>query len=229
MKTPLIATFGVALIALTAAAPAAPSILKDRGGKAAVQLETALSESGGTANETNLGNLIADAIRQTGHAQVGLVPADEINGEAAVAAGKTDPSAIIATLRYADDPSETVVVLNLTGAQLLKVVERSVSRAPQPFEGFLQVSGLKVRYSPSQPEGKRVSLTNAEGSEVDAAKTYRVATTRPIAGGALGYFQIWSQKDIAEDTGVPIAKSLGEYLDAHKTINSTVEGRILTR
>ena len=228
MKTPLIAAFGMALTALAAAAPAMPSILKGGSGKATVQVETALAGTGGTASETNLGDLVADAVRQTGHAQVGLVPADEINGRAAVAAGKTDASAIIATLHYADDPSETVVVLNLTGAQLVKVAERSVSRAPQPFEGFLQVSGLKVRYSPSQPEGKRVSLTNADGGEVDAAKTYRVATTRPIAGGALGYFQIWSQKDIAEDTGVSVAKSLGEYLDAHKTINITVEGRIST-
>jgi len=229
MKTPLIATFGITLVALGSALPAAPSALKERGAKEAVQVQTALSGSGVAAGETNLGDLIADAVRETGHAQVGLVPADEINGKAAVAAGKTDPSAIIATLRYADDPSDTVVVLNLTGAQLVRVAERSVSRAPQPFDGFLQVSGLQVRYSPSQPEGRRVSLVGADGGEVDAAKTYRVATTRPIAGGSLGYFQIWGQKDIAEDTGVSIAKSLGAYLDGHKTVNSTVEGRISTR
>lgn len=229
MKTLLVASFAITLVALTATLPAAPSALKDRGGKEAVQVQTALSGAGVAAGETNLGDLIADAVRETGRAQVGLVAADEISGKALVAAGRTDPGAIVATLRYADDPSDTVVVLNLTGAQLLKVAERSVSRAPQPFDGFLQVSGLQIRYSPSQPEGKRVSLVGADGGELDAAKTYRVATTRPIAGGALGYFQIWSQKDIAEDTGVPVAKSLGEYLNAHKTVNSTVEGRISTK
>ncbi len=232
MKTRTIA-FGAAALTALAAAPAAPSALastlKGSASKETVQVQTALSGSGVATGETNLGDLIADAVRQTGHAQVGLIPADEINGKAQIGAGKTDISAVIATLRYADDPSDTVVVLNLTGAQLLKVAERSVSRAPQPFDGFLQVSGLQIRYSPSQPEGKRVSLVGTDGGEVSAGKTYRVATTRPIAGGSLGYFQIWSQKDIAEDTGAPLAKSLGAYLAAHKTIANTVEGRITAR
>ncbi len=229
MKTPLIAFLGAALAALPPAAPASPLALKDKGSKESLQVQTALSGSGVAAGETNLGDLIADAVRQTGKAQVGLVSADEINGKAQVSAGKTDPSAIIGTLRYADDLSDTVVVLSLTGAQLIKVAERSVSRAPQPFDGFLQVSGLQIRYSPSQPEGKRVSLVGVGGGEVEAGKTYRVATTRPIAGGSLGYFQIWNQKDIAEDTGISLAKSLGEYLNAHKTISSAVEGRITTK
>ena len=229
MKTLVIAFLGATLAALAAAAPAAPSALKGSASKEAVQVQTALSGSGVTSAETNLGDLIADAVRQTGHAQIGLIPADEINAKAQIAAGKTDSGAIIGTLRYADDPSDTVVVLNLTGAQLVKVAERSVSRAPQPFDGFLQVSGFQIHYSPSQPEGKRVSLNGADGGALDLGKTYRVATTRPIAGGSLGYFQIWSQKDIADDTGVPLAKSLGDYLSVHKTINSTVEGRIATR
>ncbi len=229
MKTLTIAFFGATLVALAAVSPAAPSPLKGRGGKEFVQVQTPLSGSGVASGEANLGNLVADAVRQTGHAQIGLVPADEINAKAQVAAGKTDPNSIIGTLRFADDPSDTVVVLNLTGAQLVKVAERSVSRAPQPFDGFLQVSGFQIRYSPGQPEGKRVSLSSAEGSALDLSRTYRVATTRPIAGGSLGYFQIWSQKDIAEDTGIPLAKSLGEYLNAHRTVNSTIEGRISTR
>lgn len=229
LRTPLLAFFGTALAVMPVAAFAVSSELKDKGSKDSVQVQTALSGSDGGSAETNLGDLIADAVRQTGKAQVGLVPADEINKKAQVAAGKTSPSAIIATLRYADDPSDTVVVLNLTGAQLVKVAERSVSRAPQPFDGFLQVSGLHIHYSPGQPEGKRVSLDGLEGGALDLGKTYRVATTRPIAGGSLGYFQIWSKKDIAEDTSISIAKSLGDYLSAHKTINSAIEGRIATK
>ncbi len=228
MNTPAIAFFGAALALLPAAAPAA-SALKGSASKETVQVQTALSGTGVATAETNLGDLIADAVRQTGHAQVGLVPADEINGKAQIAAGKADAGAIVSTLRYAEDPSDSVVVLNLTGAQLVKVAERSVSRAPQPFDGFLQVSGLQIHYSPSQPEGKRVSLSGADGGALDLGKTYRVATTRPMAGGSLGYFQIWSQKDIADDTGVPLAKSLGDYLSAHKTVTSTVEGRIATK
>jgi 5'-nucleotidase/UDP-sugar diphosphatase len=226
MNTRVIALCGAAL-ALLAAGPVSASE-KEAASKDTVQVQTALSATGVASKETNLGDLIADALKQTGRADVSLIPADEINSHAQIPAGKTDPSAIVQTLRYADDPSDTVVVLDLTGAQLLKVAARSVSRAPEPFDGFLQVSGLQIRYSPDQPEGKRVSRVTVGDSAIDTNKTYRVATTRPPAGGSLGYFQIWSKKDIAEDTGVSLSKSLSNYLSAHKTISSAVENRITT-
>ena len=215
---------GLMLMALPsfAASPAAST-------KDTVQVQNALSASGVSSRETSLGNLIADALRQTGHTQIALIPADEIDGTANIPAGKVEISTIVETLRYAADPSDTVVVLNLTGAQLLKVAERSVSRAPQPFDGFLQISGLQIRYNPSQTAGSRVSLVGVGGGEVDAGKIYRVAVSRPLAGGSLGYFQIFGQKDITEDTGISISKSLSSYLAAHPTISTVVEDRITTR
>ena len=211
------------LLTVAAGVSAAP---KDSGGKDAVQVQTPLSGAGCGFQETNLGDLVADAVRQTGSAQVGLVPADEIDGGASIPAGKTDTAKIVSTLRYADDPSDTVVVLTLTGTQILKIAERSVSRAPTPFEGFLQVSGLQIRYSAGQPESKRVSLVGVGGSEIDAAKSYQVATTRALAAGGLGYFQILSGKNASSDTGTTLAKSVSSYLSAHPTIANTIEGRI---
>ena len=81
-------------------------------------------------------------MRQTGNADIALVAADDIT-ETSFPAGSVAPERIVKSLRYANDLTDTVVVLNLTGAQIRKVVERSVSRAPQPFDGFLQVSGLQ--------------------------------------------------------------------------------------
>ena len=224
MKTLNVTIVGLLLLAVPtlAASPTASS-------KETVQVQAALSASGVASRETNLGNLIADALRQTGHTQIALVPADEIDGTAQISAGKVEISTIVATLRYASDPSDTVVVLNLTGAELLQVAERSVSRAPQPFDGFLQISGLQIRYNPSQSAGSRVSLVGVGGGELDAAKTYRVAVPRPLAGGSLGYFQIFKQKNIIADTGTPIATSLSSYLAAHPTLNVAVEDRITTR
>ncbi len=220
---PLLLTAGLLLVTVIPLVHATP---KENAAKDTVRVQTALSGAGSSSKESNLGNLVADAVRQTGSAQVALVPADEISGSAAIPAGKTDPAKIISTLHYADDPSDTVVVLSLTGAQLLQIAERSVSRAPEPFEGFLQVSGLQIRYSAGQPAGKRVSLVGVGGGEVDAGKTYKVATTRSLAGGGLGYFQILTGKSASDDTGTSLAKSLSNYLAAHAVINNTVEDRI---
>ena len=212
----------IALLMLMLPAHAAP---KENAAKDTVQVQTALSGAGSSSRESNPGDLVADAVRQTGSAQAALVPADEISSAALIPAGKTDPAKIVATLHYADDPSDTVVVLTLTGAQLLQVAERSVSRAPEPFEGFLQVSGLQIRYSAGQPEGKRISLAGIGGGEVDAGKTYKVATTRSLAAGGLGYFQTLTG-NAASDTGISLAKSLSNYLAAHPVINNTIEDRI---
>ena len=212
-------------LSLTAAVHAAPqAVSKDA--KDTVQVQTALSGAGSSHAETNLGDLVADAVRQTGSAQVALIPSDEIDSGASIPAGKTEAGKIVAALHYAGDPGDTIVVVTLTGAQLLKVAERSVSRAPEPFDGFLQVSGLQIRYNANQPEGKRVSLVGAGGSEVDAGKAYRVAMTRSLAGGSLGYYQILTAKDISDDTGIPLSKSLSNYLAAHPVINSVVEDRV---
>ena len=216
--------FGLSLAALSLSASlsAAPLAAKSHD---AVQLQAALTGAGSDAEETNMGDLIADAVRQTGGADIALVAADEV-GSASIPAGNVPASKIVDALHYADDASDTVVVLNLTGAQVLKAVERGVSRAPQPFSGFLQVSGLQVRYDSSAPEGKRTSLVGAQGSEISATRTYKVATTRPIADGGLGYFQVWSKGDVASSTGVSVADSLANYLSGHKTISGAVEGRI---
>lgn len=215
-----LATVGSVSLSAVSAAPLASK------GKDTVQVQTTLDGAGSALRETNLGDLVADAVRQTGGAEIALVPASEIT-DVSIPAGSIAPAEIVHALRYADDSSDTVVVLNLTGAQLRKAVERGVSRVPQPFAGFLQVSGLQVRYDASASQDKRVSLVGAGGSEIAAAKTYKVAVTRPIADGGLGYFQVWDKGDIAENTSQPIAQSLANYLAAHKSINSVVEGRIV--
>ena len=70
-----------------------------------------------------------------------------------------------------------------------------------------------------------LALVGIGGGEIDSAKSYKVATTRSLADGGLGYYQIGSGKD-ASDTGTSLAKSLSSYLSAHPVISSAVEGRI---
>jgi len=206
--------FGITASTLVQAAP-----------KDTVQVQTALSGAGSPTQETSAGDLLADALREAGGAQIGLVPADDI-ADTAIPAGSISAAKLATLLRRPNDPGDTVVVLKLTGTQVLHALEIGVGHAPQPFAGFWQVSGLQVRYDASQPEGKRVSLAGTGGSEIDAASTYTVAMTRSEALGDLGYFRVWSKKDIAQDTGVSLSQSLLAYANAHTTINMSGEARI---
>lgn len=193
--------------------------------KDTVQVQSALDGSGSSVKETSAGDLLADALREAGNAQIGLVPADNI-ADTSIAPGSISPAQLTTLLRRPNDPGDTVVVLKLTGAQVLHALEIGLGHAPQPFAGFWQVSGLQVRYDASQPDGKRVSLAGVGGSEINVASTYTVAMTRSEALGDLGYFRVWGKKDITQDTGTSLSQSLLAYANAHKTLTVGGDARI---
>ena len=192
---------------------------------ASVQLSAPLSSVGDTTQETGLGDVVADAVRETAGADVALVAADEVS-ETSLPAGSVSDDRFIQSLRYAGDSTDTVIVLSLTGAQLRRVLERSVSRAPQPFDGFFQVSGLSLRYDASKPDGSRVTQLAVGGDPVRDARSYRVATTRPVADGSFGYFSLWTSSDIMQDTHTTIAAAVTHYLAEHRTLNAPSNDRI---
>ncbi|HEY0866911.1 MAG TPA: 5'-nucleotidase [Fimbriimonas sp.] len=93
-------------------------------------------------------------------------------------------------------PTDEVVVLNLTGAQIRKAFERSLSLYPQPNTSFLQISGFEVTYNKSGLPNQRVVSVTAGGSELQDGKTYSVAMPSSLGRGGLGYFKIWDKSNI---------------------------------
>lgn len=194
-------------------------------GNDTVRLQSPLDGTGSSTHETSLGDVVSDSARQAGDADISIVAADEI-GSTLIAAGTVPVSKVVSALTYRADPTDTVVVLKLTGAQLGQVLERSVSRAPQGFDGFLQVSGLTLRYDPSKPEGSRITLLKVGDSPVDATHAYLIATTHPVADGSFGYFRLWSPTDVVRDTHTTLASGLTAYLSAQRSINAPAANRI---
>jgi 2',3'-cyclic-nucleotide 2'-phosphodiesterase (5'-nucleotidase family) len=88
-------------------------------------------------------------------------------------------------------PSNSIIVLSLTGAQIKSAFERSLSMYPQPNEAFLQISGFEVTFKKNgSPDTRIVSIT-ASGAKLDESKSYTVAMPSTLAHGGLGYFKIW--------------------------------------
>jgi 5'-nucleotidase / UDP-sugar diphosphatase len=90
------------------------------------------------------------------------------------------------------------VVLELTGAQLLDVMEHAVSGLPAAANSFLQVSGLRLDVIAAQPVGTRVVKLTVGGQALDFAKTYKVATTVDLAAGAEGFQHFAAAKRIGD-------------------------------
>ncbi len=88
-------------------------------------------------------------------------------------------------------PTNTIIVLSLTGTQIREAFERSVSMYPQPNEGFLQISGFEVTFKKTGAPEHRVVSINAGTAKLDDSKTYNIAMPSTLAHGGLGYFKIW--------------------------------------
>ena len=88
-------------------------------------------------------------------------------------------------------PTNTVVVIALTGRQIRDAFERSLSLYPQPNEGFLQISGFEVTFKKNGTPNNRIVSIIANGARLDEAKSYNIAMPSTLAHGGLGYFKIW--------------------------------------
>lgn len=175
-------------------------------------------------SETEAGNVVADAVRLAAGADMGIVPAAAFKPGAS--APKPATGGQIAELL--EPATDQIVTLNLRGAQVLAALERSVSFAPQPSAGFLQVSGIRFTYNSRNDSGKRIVAATLDGKPLDAVKTYKVATTRPLANGQQGYFQIWDKDQIDKGSvSKTLADALGELARARGgTLTPVIDGRI---
>ena len=93
-------------------------------------------------------------------------------------------------------PEDQVMIVKMTGAQLMNAFERSVSLYPQPNTSFLQLSGFDVTFSKSAPINKRITTALVKGTPIDPSKSYTVAMPSSLALGGLGYFMVWKKSNI---------------------------------
>lgn len=176
-----------------------------------------LSTKNVRTEESGLANVVVDALRDASGADIAWLPAAAFN-EVSLGADTPPTEVVGKLLPYRDD---RVVVLKLTGAQILQALERALTLHPQPNAGFLQVSGLQVTFDPAKPAGERVvrvQVGTENKRDIEPQREYRVATSATLAYGALGYFKVWERSAIERETDKTVAEALRAYLEAGKPI-----------
>jgi 2',3'-cyclic-nucleotide 2'-phosphodiesterase (5'-nucleotidase family) len=95
-------------------------------------------------------------------------------------------------------PTDEIVIVNLTGAEIKQALERSVSLYPQPNPSFLQLSGIEATFSKNGAPGQRIVSATVNGSKLDDKRKYTIAMPASLGRGGLGYFKIWDTSKIAK-------------------------------
>lgn len=143
--------------------------------------------------ETNMGNLVADAMRFAGSAEVAIQNGGGIRAD--IAAGDVTVGDTFNVLPFTN---LVKTARDVSAAQLKGVLEHSVATASASGDvngRFAQVSGMRVVYDTSRPVGERVvsitlddgTVLVAGGQAVAGARTVSLATIDFTANGGDGY------------------------------------------
>ncbi len=167
------------------------------------------------AGEAPLGNLIADAVltatrpmgARIGFMNEGGIRKDLEAGDDSVAAfGQTQ-----AVLPFGN----TLVVMDLTGAQIRRILENQWKEG-SANGSMLQISnGFSYRWDASKPVGSRVLAMTLEGQPIDDAKTYRIVANNFLAEGG-DNFPDFAKGTNRLETGLLDLDAFTDYLRANE-------------
>ncbi len=184
--------------------------------------ETAVKLDGERENvrtgETNLGNLIADAMLKATGADAALTNGGGIR--ASIEAGKITKGDIIKVLPFGN----FVVVIEVKGKDLVAALEHGTSAYPEQMGAFPQVAGITYAIDLSREAGSRVTDVIVGGEPVEAEKMYKLATNDFLAVGGDEYTMFKDSNMLGEFSA--LNEILESYIQELGVVNVQTEGRI---
>lgn len=176
------------------------------------------------AEETNLGNLIADAMLARTKSMPGYEADAALTNGGGIRAS-IQPGDITKRNLYDVLPfPNTLAVVEISGKELRAALENGVSKIDEGAGRFPHVSQISFTFDLKQPAGSRVSHIKVGDQALDDTKTYRIATNDFLIAGGDGYDTF--KKDKALNTGVTLFEVVEQYLIDAKEITVKKDGRI---
>ena len=178
------------------------------------------------SSETNLGNLMADALRADAKADIAITNSGSIRGNRLFPAGPLTRRTLIEIHPF----DNVVCVLELPGRVVLEALNHGVSSLPAANGMFPQVSGLTMTVEQGAPVGSRVRDVKVNGQPLDPNTIYTVAVPDFLLKQGDGYTMFVGQRvRVAPEVGALISNALEQYVAAAHEIAPAVEGRITIR
>lgn len=185
-------------------------------GKADVALEGAREKV--RTGETNLGNLIAEAMLKISGADAAITNGGGIR--ASIDQGEITRGEVITVLPFGN----YVVVKMVKGSDIVAALENGVSKYPETLGGFPHVAGIRFNFDSTKEAGHRVGNVWINGKTIDKNKMYKLSTNDFMAAGGDQYESLKAGKVIAEYPGLD--EIVIDYIAKYGTANAKVDGRI---
>jgi 5'-nucleotidase / UDP-sugar diphosphatase len=189
-------------------------------GQAAVELDG--SRTAIRSRETNLGNLIAEALLSGGReagAQLAITNGGGIRSS--IAAGQVTVGNVLEVLPFGN----TLALTTISGAQLKAALENGVSRVENGDGRFPQIAGFRFAFDPAQPAGSRVTAITYNNQVVEPDASLRVVTNNFMLVGGDGY-TVFAEGANRIDSGLIMSDVVEQYIAANSPVSIEVDGRI---
>lgn len=154
--------------------------------------------------ESAVGALIADLMRDAMQADVALINGGGIRGNAVIGAGPLRRGDVLRILPFANK----VVKLDVTGEILRAALENGLSQVEKTAGRFPQVSGIRLTFDPNRPAGSRLVSVSVGGRPLDPQARYTLATFDFILGGGDGYTMLQQASVLVKAENGPMDSDL---------------------
>jgi len=123
--------------------------------------------------------------------------------------------------------NNTLVQIDLTGAELKAVLEERLGAVPQNGAGLLLPSrGTSYLIDISRPAGDRLVGLKVAGRPVETSTVYRVTVPNFLADGGDAHLLLKNATHDRYDTGVLDIEAFVDFLKANDPVDGRLEGRV---
>ncbi len=167
-------------------------------------------------NETNLGDLITDAMLTATDSTVAIINSGGIR--TSIQQGDVTMQSVYDVLPFVN----ITCVLEVTGSTLWDEMNFSTDMKGTTNGGYLQFSGMTVTYVPSGQTGQKVTSIKIDGKEVDNDAKYKLVTIDFLTTGGDGNTYL---VDYEKEMNAELITIVIDYIKGIGTItDSTIEG-----
>jgi len=179
-------------------------------GSASVDLT--LSKNG----ESPLNNFLCDVMRIAVSAEFAFMNLGDVSTE--LQAGSINHLDMFRVLPF----DRKIVVIEIEGADLKKLVEQSVSG----FRSGMAISGGKIEYDPKRENHNRLTYFEVADNPIYPARVYRVATTDYLLQGYAGFEMLQEFENInIIPTETLLREVVEQFIKDNSPIDTIIDGR----
>ncbi len=167
--------------------------------------------------ESDLGNLMADMVREHAKTDVAMIPSGAIRAD--LEAGEVTVEEVLNVFPFTDLVSN----VTLSGEELRQVFEKGLSLD----YGIVQFSGVTLTFDSSKPRGEKLIQASIGGEPLHPDRTYTLSTGSFTATGGEGYDMLANAEKVITDTQISDVLITG--FAARDTTNLPQKGRLIDK